>query len=198
MRLRTWIISATRGSPASRYGTSLSTASDGQSLIETAILLPMLVIMLCFAVDTGYYMLVASNLVSASRVAVEYGAQGYSSPGQLQLPGAGPIATTSTVSALAVGDLSGLVGASTTATVAVCSKTIGTVLVTGKLTTKCTTYGSGTQQYTPDPDPESPMFLLQRVDVVYTVQPPIPLSFFSLSVLPPLTVHRMVEFRVVD
>ena len=60
------------------------------------------------------------------------------------------------------------------------------------------TYGSGTQQYAPDPDPEAPMFLLQRVDVLYTVQPPIPLSFFSLMLMPPLTLHRTVEYRAVD
>ncbi len=169
-------------------------ANEGQSLLETAILLPMLTLMLCFAVDTGYYMLVAANLVSASRVAVEYASQGYSSPGQLQLPGAGPIGTTTSVSALAVGDLSGLLSSNTTTTVAVCSKSVG---ITGNLT-KCGTYGSGTQQYAPDTDPEAPMFMLQRVDVLYTVQPPIPLSFFSLNAMPPLTVHRRVEFRAVD
>ena len=50
-------------------------------------------------------MVVAANLASSTRVAAEYSSLGYSSPGQLQLPAAGPITTTTSVSALAVGDL---------------------------------------------------------------------------------------------
>ena len=39
--------------------------------------------------------------------------------------------------------------------------------------------------------------LTQRVDVVYTVSPPIPVDFF-LFTMPPLTVHWQAEMRAVD
>jgi hypothetical protein len=45
---------------------------------------------------------------------------------------------------------------------------------------------------TPDTDPESPQFQLNRVDVVYTVTPPVPIP---VSIVPSLTFHRMVEMR---
>ena len=55
-------------------------------MIETALVLPVLVLMLCFAVDIGYFFIVAANLVSASRNAVLYSGQGFASPTQ-QLEG---------------------------------------------------------------------------------------------------------------
>ena len=36
----------------------------GSSLVETALVLPVLVLMLCFAIDIGYFFIVAANLVS--------------------------------------------------------------------------------------------------------------------------------------
>jgi len=36
------------------------------------------------------------------------------------------------------------------------------------------------------------------VDVTYTIHPPIPLSFFSYSLVPSLKFHRQVSMRVLD
>jgi hypothetical protein len=52
--------------------------------------------------------------------------------------------------------------------------------------------------FTPDQDPASNYGMLtQRVDVVYTVNPPIPVDFFTFT-MPPLTVHWQAEMRALD
>jgi len=165
---------------------------DGQSLVETAIFLPILILLVAYAVDFGYFFIVAANLTSASRNAAEYSIQGFSSPSQSALPIAGPITTNTSVAALAVGDLSSLADSSTTTTVQVCSKSIGT---TNNLT-NCASYGPAGTVYTPAADPEAPTFYLNRVDVTYTAHPPIPLSFFSYPLLPTMQFHRQVSMRV--
>jgi hypothetical protein len=104
------------------------------------------------------------------------------------------MSSVTSVSALALGDLSGLASASTTTTVQVCSKSVG---ISNNLT-QCASYGPAGTTYTPTADPEAPTFLLNRVDLTYTVHPPIPLSFFSYSLLPSLTFHREVSMRVLD
>ncbi|MHB1936239.1 MAG: TadE/TadG family type IV pilus assembly protein [Acidobacteriaceae bacterium] len=166
----------------------------GQSLLETAIFLPILILLVAYAVDFGYFFIVAANLTSASRSAAEYSIQGFASPAQSALPTAGPITTYTSVAALAVGDLSSLAASSTTTTVQVCSKSVGI----NSNVTKCASYGPAGTAYTPAADPEAPSFFLNRVDVTYTVQPPIPLSFFSYSLLPTMNFHRQVSMRVLD
>jgi Flp pilus assembly protein TadG len=167
---------------------------SGQSLLETAIFLPILIFLIAYAVDFGYFFIVSANLASSSRTAAEYSTQGFASPGQLTLPSAGPITDTTTVAGLAVGDLSSLISASTTTTVQVCSQEIG---VTNNVA-NCASYGPAGTAYTPGTDPEAPTFLLNRVDVTYTVQPPIPLSFFSYQLVPSLKFHRQLSMRVLD
>jgi Flp pilus assembly protein TadG len=167
---------------------------EGQSLLETAIFLPILILLVAYAVDFGYFFIVAANLTSASRNAAEYSIQGFTSPAQSALPVAGPITTNTSVAALAIGDLANLANSSTTTTVQVCSKSIG---IDNNLT-MCSSYGPAGTTYTPATDPEAPIFLLNRVDVTYTVTPPIPLSFFSYPLLPSMTFHRQVSMRALD
>ena len=157
-------------------------------------IVPVLFLLICYAVDYGYFFFVAANLASASRIAAEYSIQGYQGPAQTALPSAGPIATTASVAALAIGDLASLVNASTTTTVQVCSKVLG---MNGNLPV-CSSYGPTGTSYTPVVDPEAPTFVLQRVDVTYTVQPPVPLSFFNHSLIPKLQFHRQVSMRAMD
>jgi hypothetical protein len=52
--------------------------------------------------------------------------------------------------------------------------------------------GAGAVTGTLDVDPESPTFQLNRVDVVYTVTPIIPIP---VAVFPTRTFHRMLEMR---
>lgn len=167
---------------------------SGQSLLEAALFLPLLLLMVAFAVDAGYMFLVIANLSSASRSAVEYSVQGYDTPGQTSLPAAGPLSSSSSVAALAVADLTSLVDSSTTATVQICSKEIG---VTNKVA-QCASYGPTGTTYTPATDPEAPTFVLNRVDVTYTIHPPIPVSFFSFTLVPSLQFHRQASMRALD
>jgi hypothetical protein len=172
-------------------------ASCGQSLLEVAAFLPLLVLCAGYAVDFGYFFIVSANLNSSTRSAAEYSIQGFATPGQTSLPAAGPSSSTASVAALALGDLAGLANSSTQASVQVCSKSVG---ITGNVT-NCSSFGPTVSTSTAtaaQTDPEAPTFLLNRVDVSYTVQPPIPLTFFKVSLLPTLSVHRYVSMRVMD
>ena len=170
-------------------------------MIETALVMPILVLMLCFAIDIGYFFIVAANLVSSSRTAVLYSGQGFVAPAQQAVPSAGTsgsLADTAGVAGLAGGDLSGLANMTTKTSIQVCSKTLGVTQTSNGYVTNCSTFPSGTLSYAPDQDPESNTGMLtQRVDVVYTVAPPIPLDFFTFS-MPPLTIHWQAEMRAVD
>lgn len=172
----------------------------GSSMVETALLVPVLVLILCFAIDIGYFFIVAANLVSASRNAVLYSGQGFMSPGQLSLPSAGSasLSDTAGVAGLAGGDLSGLANMATKTNVQVCSKKLGITQTANGYIANCSTFPSGSLNFTPDQDPESNYGMLtQRVDVVYTVSPPIPVDFFVFS-MPPLTIHWQAEMRALD
>ena len=175
-------------------------STRGSSMVETALVLPVLVLMLCFAVDIGYFFIVAANLVSAARTSVLYSGQGYLSPAQ-QMPSAGTagsLADTAGVAGLAGGDLSGLANMTTRTSIQVCSKKIGVTATGSGYVTNCSTYPSGSLSYAPDQDPGSNNGLLaQRVDVVYTVSPPIPVDFFTFT-MPPLTLHWQAEMRALD
>jgi hypothetical protein len=162
---------------------------------------PILVLMLCFAIDIGYFFIVAANLVSSSRNAVLYSGQGFISPAQQKLPPAGVLGSltdSAGVAGLAGGDMSGLANMATKTAVQVCSKAIGTTQTANGYITKCNTYPSGSLGFTPVQDPESATGMMtQRVDVVYTVSPPIPVDFFSFT-MPPLTLHWSAEMRAID
>lgn len=171
------------------FSRRLSSAQDGQSLIEVALMVPIFTILVCYAVDFGFLFLAATSLNSAARNAIEYSIQGTSSPAQAAEPSA------SLVSNLAIAGI-GLSGASTsTVSVRICSSAIG--VNTSNNTTQCTSpsTGAGAVSGTPDTDPESPEFQLNRVDVVYAVTPPVPIP---VSVFSTLTFHRMVEMRAMQ
>lgn len=176
-------------------------ADRGSSMVETALVMPILILMLCFGIDIGYFFIVAANLVSSSRNAVLYSSQGFLTPGQQPLPSAGTagsLADTTGVAGLAGGDLSGLAGMTANTSIQVCSKKIGVTQTSNGYITNCRTFPSGALNFVPDQDPASNYGVLtQRVDVVYTVSPPIPVDFFSFT-LPPLRVHWQAEMRSLD
>ncbi len=153
-----------------------------------------MVLLMAYAVDYGYFFIAAAGITSATRSAAEYSIAGYQAPGQPTLPPAGPDTTTNTVSAEAIAGLATFNTSSTTTSVQVCSKSNGV----SSNRAECTSYGPSSLSYTPGTDPEAPNFVLQRVDVTYTVQPPIPLKFFKLSLLPTLAFHRSVSMRALD
>ncbi len=182
---------------------SFTSREAGQSLIETALLLPILLLLAFNAINFGYFFYVALNLTSAPRSGVQYAILGYATPGQLVNPPAGPSNNQASVSYLTYQDIRGVLPNSAGALVQVCSSTVGvTNPGTVNQTSACTTFGTGPAPSGPAVDPEAPMFILARVDVVYTLQPlipafelPTPAGPISLTLLPSLSMHRQVSMR---
>lgn len=171
----------------------LRSSEGAQSLVETALVLPLFLIITFNAANFGYFFFVAINLASAPREGVEYSIQGFSTPGQLNLPDAGPSTSETSVSWLTYQDMAGLRN-STGAQVQVCTKALGVDPVSRKA--NCTQFGGGTFP-APAADPEPTAFVLHRVDVRYTVSPLIPGALFNL-IIPSLTFHRQVSMRAMD
>jgi len=174
--------------PPSASLTAFKASRSGEGLIETALIVPFLLTMILNAVNFGYFFLVALNLTAAPRSAVEYSIQGFATPATTTLasgPSSGnPSADNSSVAYLIYQDMIGALSSSTSATVTVCSNSLGS----GKCVT-CSGYNTacgapaaspGGANYT---DPEA-SFVLNRVDVTYTFQPLIPGTAFNLTLLP--------------
>lgn len=154
---------------------------SGQSLVETALIMPLLLIVVLNAVNFAFFFLMALNITGASRSSGIYSIMGGATPAAMALPKAGPETTTSTVSYLAYQDLAVSTPSSSNTGWNVCSSTVG-ITGTGNATvTSCTSSGIGGGFPTSAAaDPEAPSFLLGRVDVAYKFTPPIPLSPFTV------------------
>jgi len=185
----------------------------GQAVLETAVTLPFLLILIFNAINFGYLFLVALNLTAASRSGVEYSILGPSTPaGDIPgLPAANPIAS------LAYEDLHGALSTYASASVHICSETLGVNPSTGgsSLRTNCTTCSNSTcsaaaavtsGSLAPSPDPLAPTFRLHRVDITYSFSTLIPGTPFNLALIPTslcdsngtCTFHRQVSMRAMD
>ncbi len=169
-------------------------AQSGQSLVEVALIVPLFTLLFCYAIDIGYFYMVAASLSSSARNAGLYSIQGYSGMASSSLPAAGPTTTTATVAELAVGDLSSFVNASVNASVYVCSGS----LVTRSHPSRCDSFNSAPVPSQVDTDPESSLFRLNRVDVYYNIEPPIKLGGLIPAGAVPSTFHRFIELRSLD
>jgi hypothetical protein len=200
----------------------LSSCPSGQSMVETALILPILLTIMFNAINFGYFFLVAVNVAAAPRSGVEYSILGNITPGSLQLPAAGPPTTVTSVSYLVYDDMKNALYNPTSATVQVCtsanlngsgSGTNGSG--TGNVRTNCVTCANGscgsvgTGSPAPAADSESPTFLLNRVDVSYKFSPLISATPFNIALLPAsicsssggkmtCTFHRQVSMRVIN
>jgi Flp pilus assembly protein TadG len=192
-------------------------------MVETALLLPLLLMVIFNAVNFGYFFLVALNVAAAPRSGVEYSILGSASPAAELLPATGPPTTNLTISYLVYQDMTGALHTPNNATVKVCTKANinsstglgvnGTGSATRANCVTCTSgtsaCGSVTADTTIGADPEAPSFILHRVDVTYTFSPIIPGTPFGLTLLPTsicsssggkitCTFHRQVSMRVLD
>jgi hypothetical protein len=177
----------------------------GQSLLETALLLPILLLLVFNAINFGYFFFVAVNLAAAPRMGVQYSIVGAATPSQLELPPAGPPSSNTSVSYLTYQDIKGVLPGWANARVQVCSTTLGLSGTGSSQKANCAQYGSGTETFTPASDPEAPFFVLHRVDVVYEVDPlippfelPTPGGSIPLSLVPQLRFHRQVSMRAMQ
>ena len=192
---------------------NLLNGNRGQALVETALVVPLLLLVVLNAINFGYYFLIALNISAAPRSGVEYLILGFSTPATLSIPPAGPSSNQTSVSYLTYQDLTGAIANPQTATVQVCSKTLG---LNGPGTSMCVQCPSGSCGTTPNTgspapatDPESAFFVLQRVDVDYSFSPLIPGTPFGIALLPSsvcstagggitCTFHRQVSMRSMD
>ena len=167
---------------------------EGQSLLEAAFLLPFLLTLTFNAINMGYFFWAYLNMATAPRQGVQYSIQGSSSFLQGELPSADVVKT------LVYDDLTGAIPSSANTPQRVCTQANGidpNGAGTSNQVPLCTQYGSSSGTYsTLQPDPEAPLLVLNRVDIQYTVTPPIP-GFLANLVFPPsLTFHRYVYMRV--
>lgn len=184
----------------------LRSNNSGQSLVETAIAMPLLLCIVLNSINFAYFFLMAVNLSATPRTAAMYSAQGSATPAATTTPSAGPSGSTTCgtgtssllyVCFLAGEDMRGAINSPTTnASIQVCTVQNGVNNATsGKAnqTTKCTNYGatlpSGFSFPTPASDPEANFggtataFLLNRVDIYYQFHPLIPGQIFNLAFL---------------
>ena len=149
--------------------------SRGQSLVETALLIPLLLILILNAVNFGYFLLVTLNLTSATRNGIEYAIEGSSTPRNASLPDSktSSESVATNVRYLIAQELGVLNGG--TLDVKVCSLSLGN---NGSGQSTCDPSGTS-----PQADPEPSMgFVLNRVDVTYTFNTLIPTAPFNLVV----------------
>lgn len=172
----------------------------GQSLVETILVVPVLLLLVCNVVNLGYFFLVVVNLTGASRSAALYSIEGSYTPYALSEPtsgtGSSTITTTpGTVAYTAYQDLTGAVWNPTGATVQVCTQMnidsttgVGVNTQGGKQLANCdscTSSGcSASNSYkgspAPSADPEAPSFVLNEIDINYTFTTLIPGTIFNL------------------
>ena len=169
---------------------SLARDSRGQSLVETTLMIPLLLLLILNAVNVGYFLLVTLNLTSATRNGIEYAIQGSSTPSNGTLPSATGT-NASAVSYLIYQDMTGALNAPGGVKVQVCSVNLGSSGSGSSATSNCQTCtNSGCAGGTvssgspiPDADPESANgFALNRVDVTYKFNTLVPATPFNLIV----------------
>jgi Flp pilus assembly protein TadG len=172
--------------------------SRGQSLVEAAVVLPMLVLLVLNVVNFGYFFLITVNLTAAARTSGLYAIEGGATPAAGAIPSSGgsaPSTNTSSVTYLIYQDLTGALWNPTGVTVQVCSQANidssnkGVNTTNGALRTNCelcTNAGCGaagtnaTGFPVPNADPEAPTFVLNRVDIRYDFNTLIPGAIFNL------------------
>jgi hypothetical protein len=166
----------------------------GQSILETVLMMPVLLLFLLNAINFGYFFLTITNLAAAPRMGVEYSIMGGATPSALQLPTTGPSTNALSSSFLTYEDMRGALNTPTTnASVQVCSPAAGMVNPgTATAQAACNTYaGSGVTYTFPaaQVDPElnagstTPAFVLHQVDVAYKFTPLISGTPFNILLL---------------
>jgi Flp pilus assembly protein TadG len=210
MSLRKSLGERQRGEVSSKR--DLPASQAGQSLIETALILPFLLWLAFDAINFGYFFYAAVNVASAPRAGAEWSIIGPNTPSnQANYPPAGPATDITSVTFLTYEDMRGAIPLSSNAKIQVCTTSLGinpTGANTSSQVPNCCVSSSSSGScsagatWSPTPDPEAPLFVLQRVDVAYKVNPLIPQfsiptkgGTLTLSLLPGLTVHRQVSMR---
>jgi hypothetical protein len=164
-------------------------SEQGQSLLETAVTMPLVLAIAFNVINVGYFWIVLLSLSAASRQGVEFASQGGSAALTI------PVPTTAQVRDLVYENVTNAISGTTTSNVAVrvCSSAKGVDSITG--VALCDQFGPPFTFPTPEADPESPVYVLNRVDVGYTVTPIIPGSAFGVLLPSNLQFQRHASMR---
>lgn len=179
--------------------------SSGQALVESALLIPFILMLVFNGINFGYVYFVALNMSAATRSGGLYAILGPDTPVGIGFPAAGGPTTTTSVMNVTYQDMHGALPSPDTASVQVCSSSVG-VLNAGTTSQKAACTSNGTATFTGGAglDPEAPTFILHQVDVTYQFSPPIPgLPFGAVLLATPVcagspitcTFHRKVLMR---
>lgn len=168
----------------------VQTRDQGQSLLETAVSLPLLLGIAFNIINLSYCWFMVLALSAAPRQAVEYSSQGGQALGTSSEP------TAALVSQVAYDNMTNAVHGATASntSVRVCNIKVGAVDPKTNIA-PCTSFGPGFTFPSNTADPEAPVFVLNRVDVEYTVTPLIPGSVFSVVLPSTLNFQRHVSMR---
>jgi hypothetical protein len=173
---------------------AMTRVQSGQSIVETVMMMPILLLLLLNAVNFGYFFFTITNLAVAPRMGVEYSIIGNATPAAIALPPTGPATNVFSSSFLTYEDMRGALNApAANASVQVCSPSAG-IVNPGTTTAKaaCVVYpGTGVTYTFPaaQVDPElnagntAPAFVLHQVDVAYKFNPLIPGTPFNILLL---------------
>jgi Flp pilus assembly protein TadG len=166
------------------------TSEKGQSLIEFALMLPLIFLLIVNAVNFGGYLYAGITVANAARAGAEYAIIGGA------MASAPSPATNAQIAALVTNDILSLPNKAT-AEIRICRNNNGVETCTC-MTGSCTGMTAGPA------DPENAgaaaaLYVLRTVDVKYTYQPFIPLwDFPGLSIhatLPATTIYRKSVMR---
>ena len=162
---------------------------EGQSLLETAISMPLLLGIAFNLINLGYFWFMVLSLSAAPRQGVQYSTQGGQSIATSAMP------STTAVSNLVYENMTNAVHGATTlnTSVRVCSNTKG--VDPGTHAALCDSFGPAFAFTAVGIDPEAPAFVLNRVDVGYTVAPLIPGAAFNVVLPANLHFRRQVSMR---
>lgn len=170
-------------------GQHRSRGEGGQSLLETAVTMPLLLGIAFNLINIGYFWFVVLALSAAPRQGVQYATQGGSAMQAVSAPG------TTAVSDLVYENLTNAIKGATRSNVAVQVCTVAKGVNTSTHVALCDPFGPAFSFPTPAADPEAPVYVLDRVDVVYTVTPIIPGTAFNVILPSNLKFHRQVSMR---
>lgn len=178
--------------------------SEGQSLIEAGLLLPVLLLLTFNAINLGYVFFSYLNMATATRQGAEFSIQGTNTVQGTNLP------TADNVKSLVTDDITTAVPGGSNAPMRVCTQALGlnTAYSGANTVPICNTYGTGGSWPSTDPnctggpsicpDPEAAYgLILNRIDIQYTVTPLIDGTAFNL-IVPNLTFHRYVYMRTIN
>ena len=164
---------------------------EGQSLLETALTVPLLLALAFNLINFAYFWFMILTLAAAPRVGVQYSVQGGTVSSTSSTP------STASVSTAVTDNITNAVTGATTSNISVrvCSSTSSTGVNSTTGIAGCDPFGPTFSFPAVGADPEEPAFVLNRVDVGYTVTPIIPGPAFGLFLPSSLVFQRHASMR---